>query len=542
MNDSGGPMRVVIVESQQQSQNQIEMQDQAAIKVPATAAPTANPFQNKHERGKALRQVVAAFVANLGTINTGLMFGFSAVVIPQLKRPDSLIPINCSQESWIAALSSASTPVGCILSGILMDKIGRKKALLLTEIPLIFGWILIAMATDVPMIYAGRLLMGFGSGMVGAPARVYTSEVTQPHLRGMLSALAAVFISFGVLLQYTIGKFASWKTLSVISGFIPTIALISMYMMPETPTFYVAQSKPEKATKSLSKLRCSTYNIQREVDHLQNFAQKSQLDKKTSFRETIKAILSPTALKPFIILVVYFMMYQFSGVNTITFYAVEIFQMAVPSWDANNCAIFIGIVRVLFTVVGCIAMRRYGRRPLTFVSSIGCGISMICLGIYLQYKFTMDKEGLPTQYQWFPVACIFTFTICSCIGYLIVPWVMIGELYPQKVRGIIGGMTTFAAHSFVFIVVKTYPFLMSTIEQHGTFILYGVISLVGTIFYYFFLPETRGKTLQEIEDYFSGRSTTLKTKKQTASNFNININTAANDQTITVEKEKLLLA
>lgn len=106
---------------------------------------------------------------------------------------------------------------------------------------------------------------------------------------------------------------------------------------------------------------------------------------------------------------------------------------------------------------------------------------MVCLGIYLKYKFDLDHSDPPlhAQYTWFPVLCIFVFTICCTIGYLIVPWVMIGELYPMKVRGLIGGMTTFAAHSFVFTVVKTYPMLSHILEQHGTFILYGVISLLG---------------------------------------------------------------
>lgn len=160
-----------------------------------------------------------------------------------------------------------------------MDRFGRKKTLLITEIPLIIGWTVIAIGTNVEMIYAGRLLMGFGSGLVGAPARVYTSEVTQPHLRGMLSAMAASCISFGVLLQYTIGSFASWHILSAVSAVIPTIALITMCLMPESPNYLMVQSRPEKAAKSLSRLRGSKYDIQREVDHLQGFVQKSQLNK-----------------------------------------------------------------------------------------------------------------------------------------------------------------------------------------------------------------------------------------------------------------------
>lgn len=93
----------------------------------------------------------------------------------------------------------------------------------------------------------------------------------------------------------------------------------------------------------------------------------SFLSRKSSFRETLKAL--PSAVKPFTILVIYFGMYQFSGVNTITFYAVEIFAVAGTKWDPNFCTIFMGVVRLLFTVVGCIAMRRCGRRPLTFISS-----------------------------------------------------------------------------------------------------------------------------------------------------------------------------
>lgn len=161
-----------------------------------------------------------------------------------------------------------------------MDRIGRKKTLLITEVPLILGWLLIASATSIEMIYAGRLLVGLGSGMVGAPSRVYTSEVTQPHLRGMLGALASVGISFGVLLQYTLGSFVTWQMLSALSAIIPIVAFVLMCLMPETPNFLVQNSKPEKARKSLSKLRGSTYDLEREVDHLQEFTRKTQQNPK----------------------------------------------------------------------------------------------------------------------------------------------------------------------------------------------------------------------------------------------------------------------
>lgn len=160
-----------------------------------------------------------------------------------------------------------------------MDTIGRKRTLLLTEIPLIIGWALISLATSTGMLYAGRLLTGLGSGMVGAPARIYTSEVTQPHLRGMLTALSSVGLSLGVLLQYTMGDFLMWPVFSAISCLVPVIALMGMLILPETPNYLVSHQKPQKAVESLAKLRGSSYNLQREIDQLQEFANKTNSKK-----------------------------------------------------------------------------------------------------------------------------------------------------------------------------------------------------------------------------------------------------------------------
>lgn len=502
------------------------------------------------ERGKAMRQVIAAFVANIGTINTGLIFGFSAVVIPQLQAPDSLIPVDESQSSWVASLSAIGTPIGCLLSGYVMDNFGRKKALIATQIPTIIGWIIIACASNVGMIYAGRVLTGFGSGMVGAPARVYTSEVTQPHLRGMLCALASTGISLGVLIQYTLGAFTTWKFLSGVSVIVPIAALILMFLMPETPNYLVSKQKPEKARQSLARLRGSSYNVDREVEQLQAFAAKTNATgkKKLSLRETIQALVHPSCLKPFAILTIYFMMYQFSGVNTITFYAVEIFRDSGTKMDKNTCTILLGVVRLIFTIVGAILLRRCGRRPLTFISGFGCGFTMVGLGVYLYFKHQWDTAVPPIEptATWFPVACIFIFITTCTVGFLIVPWVMIGELYPMRVRGLVGGFTTCMAHSFVFIVVKTYPFLTHVLQRHGTFILYGCFSFAGTVFFYLCLPETKGKTLQEIEDYFSGRTKTLKKVKPTGSDQHDNdgqqllLANGTKPAVLTPEKNKLL--
>ncbi|XP_034824898.1 facilitated trehalose transporter Tret1-like isoform X2 [Maniola hyperantus] len=482
----------------------------ATVAITKTPTPGKTPKPGKEGRGKAMRQILAAFVANWGTINTGMAFGFSATALPQLQSPESSIQVTESEASWIASLSSAGTPIGCIVSGYLMDNIGRRMTLIITEVPLILGWILVACAQNVPMIYVGRLLIGFGSGMVGAPARVYTCEVSQPHLRGMLGAMASVGVSTGVLIQYVIGSVTSWNILAGLSTTVPILSLLGMLFLPETPNYLLTQDKTDKAESSLIKLRGSTCNLQDEIQKMINFKEKNHVEPLKTPKEIIKALLAPSTLKPFAILAIYFFIYQWCGVNTITFYAVEVFQASGTQIDKYWLTISMGIIRVIFTVVGCILCRRCGRRPLTFVSAIGCGSTMLTLSVYLYYVQYWKDNHLPLQHSWIPVASIFLFTIFCTLGYLIVPWIMIGEVYPTQVRGIIGGITTCAAHLSIFSVVKTFPYIKYGLNDYGAFGLYGAISIAGLAFFYIFLPETKGRSLQEIEDYFCGRTKTLK--------------------------------
>uniref|UniRef100_A0A1B6DH14 Major facilitator superfamily (MFS) profile domain-containing protein n=2 Tax=Clastoptera arizonana TaxID=38151 RepID=A0A1B6DH14_9HEMI len=476
---------------------------------------------SKRNRGSPVKQVVCALFGNMGTINTGMMFGFSAVTIPQLLEPDSFIKIDQDQASWIASLSSIGTPVGCIISGYLLDVIGRKKTIITTLIPMILGWYLISAATNVEMIYCGRLLVGLGSGLLGAPSRVYTAEVTQPHLRGMLAAVASVGVSLGVTIEYVLGAFLSWPKLAFISGLIPTVALIASFFLPESPSWLLSRGFTEPGRKALQRLRGGSCDIEAEIKGLVEFAQKNNTAHKSTAKETLASILHPSAIKPFFILSSYFLIYQFSGVNPVTFYAVEIFQESGADMDKYLATILLGLIRLGFTIVSCILMRRCGRRPLTFISSVFCGLSMLFLGGYMYKGIQWKEEGLThLPHSWFPVFNIFLFIASSTIGYLVVPWVMIGELYPVKVRGIMGGLTTFCGHFCVFVVVKTFPLLQRTLTKPGSFWFYGTVSLVGTIFFYIMLPETKGRTLQEIEDYFSGRTKTLKPVKDTANNNN----------------------
>ncbi|XP_050423740.1 facilitated trehalose transporter Tret1-like [Adelges cooleyi] len=454
----------------------------------------------KPKKGSSFKQIVVALAANVGTMNTGLVFGYSAVSLPQLQAKGSRLLINRHQASWIASVSTIGTPCGCILSGYLTDLVGRKKTLLFTQLPAIIGWIMIGSATSVEWIYVGRFLAGLSSGMIGAPSRVYTCEVSQPHLRGVLSGFASVGTSLGVMLEYLAGSILDWYTLAYFNALLSTTALCAAFFIPESPSWLISSQKDEKRCKaSLKRVRDSTCDVDVEVNNLVTFSENNT---KLSAKKKLKMICQASTVKPFLILTTYFILSQYSGLNVVTFYAVDIIKDSGSTLDKYVATILLGVIRLLFTVIGCMLMWRFGRKTLSYVSSIGCGLSMVCFGGYMVQHDIWKSQGITPRATWVPVMNLSTFYAASTIGYLIVPWVMIGEVYPNQVRGVVGGLTTCVGHFSLFVVLQTYPIFQEHFTKPGTFFIYGVVALSSTLFIYLYLPETKGKSLQEIEESF----------------------------------------
>ncbi|VVC33703.1 Hypothetical protein CINCED_3A016009 [Cinara cedri] len=462
----------------------------------------------KATKGSSFKQILVALSANWGTINTGLVFGYTAVSLPQLALPDSRILVNRNQASWIASVSTIGTPCGCILAGYLTDLIGRKWTLIVLQLPAIVGWLMVGYATSIEWIYVGRFLVGLSSGMIGAPSRVYTAEVSQPHLRGVLAAFASVGTSLGVMLEYLFGSYLNWDQLAYFNAAIPTVALFLAFFIPESPSWLISSKKDEvRCRASLRRVRDNKCDVDTEVNDLIMF---SKANDSTTFNEKLQLICRPSTYMPLVILSLYFLLSQFSGLNIVTFYAVEVIKDSGSTIDKYKATVVLGIIRLIFTVIGCILMRRLGRKPLSYISSVGCGVCMLSLAAYMYRNASLAADGLPATATWIPIMSLFTFYACSTIGYLIVPWVMIGEVFPRQIRGIMGGVSTCIGHFSTFVVLQTYPLLQETASKPGTFAVYGTVSLASTLFFYYFCPETKGKTLQEIEESFGKKKASKK--------------------------------
>jgi facilitated trehalose transporter len=196
-----------------------------------------------------------------------------------------------------------------------------------------------------------------------------------------------------------------------------------------------------------------------------------------------------------------------SGIGVLTFYNVQIVEATGAPVNANHTAVAFGIIRLFFNIGGCYLMTFCNRRTLTVVSGVTSGLAMISLATH----HYLTKTGqAPWQDEWLwrhlPIAIIVTFYMCYSMGYLLIPWVLTGEMYPAKIRGLLGGITVCFAHSLLFATVKSFPFLIENLGFDGSFWFYGSTVAIGSMTLYVILPETRGRTLFEIESRFKRRA------------------------------------
>ncbi|XP_069699252.1 facilitated trehalose transporter Tret1-like isoform X2 [Periplaneta americana] len=470
-----------------------------------------------------LRQLIIGFAANLGTIGAGMTLGYSAVALPAMQSPDHQPYVSDQTASWIASLISIGMPLGCIVMGYLLNRLGRRGTLMVVNTPSLLGWILIAAAPQDDTwfqcaVYAGRLLTGFAVCLVGTPAVVYCSEVMDNAIRGVVISWPAIGFSIGILLVYVLGAILqdNWRLLAGICVTIPLISIIAVWrMVPESPVWLVSKGNVKKAETSLKQInKVPTDNSLPEIMQValdKMVSSKSEDTSDNTWRETIAFLKKPEAYKPLLIFNGFFFIQQFSGIYVIIVYTVNIIVDSGINFDGYLATVLVGVIRLIVAVVSSYLCKQYGRRTLCHISGTGLTLSMGALAVFLSLANwgVLSPEQVATH-SWFPMMAILLCVATGTLGFLPLPFGMIGEVFPIEIRGTACGVCTFVMSVFTFVAVKSLLGLKNWMGYHNVFALYAGIAAAGTIVLYFYLPETHGKTLDEIVEYFR---TDRKTKK-----------------------------
>ncbi|CAH2238742.1 jg27666 [Pararge aegeria aegeria] len=451
------------------------------------------------------KQTLASMAAILMTFTGGLTSGYSAVLLPQLKASDSTIPCDDSTASWIAAMAALPMAPGCLIGGWLMEKFGRRNAHYMVCAPFLLGWILIACANNLALILLGRFFTGLCVGLIGPLGPVFISETTSPQLRGIFLAAISLAIAVGILVAHLIGTWVHWQWTAIISCIFPILSVILLSLIPESPTWLISKGQIEDGVKAFTWLRGYDEEAKIELKAIIDKRKAADNEPIQTLREKIRSLQSPELIKPLFIMIVFFITCQFSGVNAIAFYSIEIIQKSVGEGIDHYTAMFvIDSLRTVMSVVACVTCKKYGRRPLCMLSGIFTALSMVGLSMFLYWT-----DGQPTNLSWIPLSFLMLYICAISIGLVPLPWMMCGEVFPTRVRGLGSGISSATTFVAFFIVVKTAPGMMSDLGEVFTFLLYGIVALIGTGILYFILPETKGKSLQEIEDKFKSNKISI---------------------------------
>ncbi|XP_049538974.1 facilitated trehalose transporter Tret1-2 homolog [Anopheles darlingi] len=455
--------------------------------------------------GGVFHQLLLTSAVLLMAAACGMPIGYSAVLLPQLYDTNESLAIDIEMGSWIASVHSLATPIGSFASGPIMDRWGRRPALLLAIIPLFTGWILLATASSHFLLLLGRMVAGVSVGLIAAPAQVLLAEIAEPRLRGLLIGAPFVAYSLGILLVYALGSQLHWRAVAWGGTVLPALSFVAIYFAPESPTWLARNNQQDRASKALTWLRGCPTAAKKELHKLtERFEQEQEQEKLNGAHQSFWHSLKEIALiKPLVIINGFHVLQILSGTYLVVFYAVDLISDLGGS-DINTiqAAVLTAIVRLAFTFLYCFLLLLMPRRSMVCISGLISGASCIAIAIFMYAR--SGEASAP--YDTYIAATLILIYIGSNTGFLTMPGIMIGELLPAKIRGQIAGYLFTVFNLLLFGVAKGFPYAKAVLKTQGLFVMFGVASFGASLLLYLLLPETKGRTLHDIEDYFGQRN------------------------------------
>lgn len=432
---------------------------------------------------------IIAIVASLGGLlsgyDTGVISGALLFINETWVLPDTL-------QGFLVSSVLIGAVIGAATNGILADIFGRKKIIMATAVIFILGSILCAFAPNVYVLILSRIFVGFAVGIVNFVVPLYLSEVSPKNLRGTLVSLYQWAITAGILFSYFINAvFAqavyNWRWM-LFAGVVPGLVLfIGMCFMSDTPRWLVSKNRDDEAKKVFSKIE-PDIEPEKEIAEIKETLVDNRQEK--TFR------LKKWMIMPFVVGIGIMFAQICTGINTIIYYAPTIFKTA--GFDSNLTAIYattgIGVVNFIMTIVAVFFTDRIGRKPLLYFGLTGVMLSLFALGTSFAFAGVLGSS-----LKWVALGSLVTYIICFAMSLGPIGWILVSEVFPLRIRGIAMSVCTVSNFAFNFFVVGSFPVLLHRIGGAWTFWIFGIVSILCIIFVYFFVPETKGISLEEIE-------------------------------------------
>ena len=454
--------------------------------------------------------IFLSVVAALG----GFLFGYdTAVISGTIAQVTQLFQLDTLQQGWYVGCALVGSIVGVLFAGILSDKLGRKLTMVISAVLFSTSALGCALSADFTQLVIYRIIGGVGIGVVSIVSPLYISEVAVAQYRGRLVSLYQLAVTVGFLGAYLVnyqllawaesGTQLSvdwlnkvfitevWRGMLGMETLPAILFFIIIFFIPESPRWLIVRGKELKAVSILEKIYNSITEAKSQLKET-----KSVLTSET--RSEWSLLMKPGIFKAVIIGVCIAILGQFMGVNAVLYYGPSIFENAgLSGGDSLFYQVLVGLVNTLTTVLALVIIDKVGRKKLVYYGVSGMVVSLILIGLYFLFGDSLGVSSL------FLLIFFLFYVFCCAVSICAVVFVLLSEMYPTKVRGLAMSIAGFALWIGTYLIGQLTPWMLQNLTPAGTFFLFALMCVPYMLIVWKLVPETTGKSLEEIERYWT---------------------------------------
>ena len=443
----------------------------------------------------------------------GFLFGYDeAVISGTISDVSAQFSLDKMAEGWFVGSALVGAIIGVLFAGALGDKAGRKNTMIISAVLFCVSMIGCALSGSFTELVTYRIIGGVGIGVASIVCPLYISEISVAQHRGLLVSLYQLAVTIGVVRAYIMNNYLLvysqsgaeltgmlntvfvsevWRGMLGM-GFLPSfIFLVAVLFIPESPRWLITRDKLSSAEAIFSRIYTDPAEIQRQIA-----ATREVCDTKES--SEIKMLFQPGIFTALIIGVAIAILGQFMGVNAVLYYGPEIFKSAgLPSDDALFYQVLVGLANMLTTVLAMFIIDKVGRKSLVYYGVSGMIISLLLIAFYFVWGASLGLSSV------FLLVFFMLYIICCAGSICAVVWVILSEMYPIKVRAMAMSVAGLSLWIGTYLIGQLTPWLLANITPAGTFLLFAVMCVPYMLIMWKLVPETTGKSLEEIEKYWT---------------------------------------
>ena len=454
--------------------------------------------------------IFLSVVAALG----GFLFGYdTAVISGTIAQVTQLFQLDTLQQGWYVGCALVGSIVGVLFAGILSDKLGRKLTMVISAVLFSTSALGCALSADFTQLVVYRIIGGVGIGVVSIVSPLYISELAVAQYRGRLVSLYQLAVTVGFLGAYLVnyqllawaesGTQLSvdwlnkifitevWRGMLGMETLPAILFFIIIFFIPESPRWLIVRGKELKAVNILEKIYNSITEAKSQLNET-----KSVLTSETKSEWSL--LMKPGIFKAVIIGVCIAILGQFMGVNAVLYYGPSIFENAgLSGGDSLFYQVLVGLVNTLTTILALVIIDKVGRKKLVYYGVSGMVVSLILIGLYFLFGDSLGVSSL------FLLVFFLFYVFCCAVSICAVVFVLLSEMYPTKVRGLAMSIAGFALWIGTYLIGQLTPWMLQNLTPAGTFFLFAVMCVPYMLIVWKLVPETTGKSLEEIERYWT---------------------------------------